>query len=52
MAGKGDKDRTTDKKGYDSCPLWANIEKKKGRITEKSKGNCYERNVKTEKGLS
>ena len=29
QAGKGDRDRTTDKKAYDACPLWDNIDKKK-----------------------
>jgi hypothetical protein len=34
-AGKGSRPRPVDKKAYDNCPLWANIEKKKK--TEKVK---------------
>jgi hypothetical protein len=29
MAGKGDRDRVTNRKAYESCPLWENLKKKK-----------------------
>jgi hypothetical protein len=31
MNGKGDRDRTTNKKQFDECPLWRNIENAKNR---------------------
>tara|TARA_R110002167_G_scaffold256475_2_gene462866 strand:+ start:4557 stop:4679 length:123 start_codon:yes stop_codon:yes gene_type:complete len=31
---KGSKPRPVDKKAYDACPLWANIDKKKNHLPD------------------
>ncbi len=46
-AGKGDRDRTTDKKAYDECPLWNNwkTKAKNQRIFDENEHLIEESNV-------
>jgi hypothetical protein len=54
MSTKGDRDRTTDKKAYDACPLWNNwkTKAKNQRIFEENKDKIEGSNVEIVECLS
>ena len=42
MSYKGNRDRTDNKKAYDACPLWANIDKDKNGLINGYNPKYYE----------